>query len=97
MFISTFFLEADDNQSLYTKNINFIPVRKRRTAYDGTWDERGKAHHIKYMYHSQIKYMDHSQIERILPQVSQTEYDSWKGSWDAAGVLLKGREEALDK
>ena len=32
----------------------------------------------------------------ILSQVSQKEYDNWKGGWDAAGVLLKGREEALD-
>ena len=33
---------------------------------------------------------------RMLFQVSQKEYDNWKGGWDAAGVLLKGREEALD-
>jgi len=29
-------------------------------------------------------------------EVSQKEYDNWKGGWDAAGVLLKGRDEALD-
>ena len=34
---------------------------------------------------------------RNASQVSQKEYDDWKGGWDAAGVLLKGREEALDR
>ena len=39
----------------------------------------------------------HDSNKNTLFQVSPKEYDGWKGKWDAAGVLLKGREEALDK
>ena len=60
-----------------------IPVCKRRTSHDGTWNERGKLSNGAWN-------------TEMVSQVSQKEYDNWKGGWDAAGVLLKGRDEALD-
>ena len=30
-------------------------------------------------------------------EISEEEYSQWKGGWEAAGVLLEGREEALDR
>ena len=30
-------------------------------------------------------------------EISEEEYSQWRGGWEAAGVLLEGREEALDR